>query len=209
MRQLRAVWSVADSAWMATTRLLCGHWAVYSATLPKSGMTRSGRLYELPLLEQRTTENACSSWPTVRGGVFADALRVGPGFWVDEHGESESGRADDQDGVLLAGTVQRVVDPSEFAQFEDVVRRWETVLGRPVPFPLEKGPRGGARINPVFSEWLMGLPEGWVSGVPGVTWREQVRALGNGVVPQQAEHALRVMLEMLKEMDRGDDESGF
>jgi len=40
----------------------------------------------------------------------------------------------------------------------------------------------------------MGLPEGHVCGVPGIKRRDKLRALGNGVVPQQAELALRLML---------------
>jgi DNA (cytosine-5)-methyltransferase 1 len=46
----------------------------------------------------------------------------------------------------------------------------------------------------VFVEWLMGLSEGWVTGV--VPRRQaQLRILGNGVVPQQAAYALAALLE--------------
>jgi len=41
----------------------------------------------------------------------------------------------------------------------------------------------------------MGLPEGWVTDVPGLTRNAQLRILGNGVVPQQAEMALRLLLD--------------
>ncbi|WP_228084296.1 hypothetical protein [Streptomyces profundus] len=37
---------------------------------------------------------------------------------------------------------------------------------------------------------MMGLPSGWVTDVPGLTRTQQLRLLGNGVVPQQAETAL-------------------
>jgi DNA (cytosine-5)-methyltransferase 1 len=41
---------------------------------------------------------------------------------------------------------------------------------------------------------MMGLPDGWVTDPTiGLTWAEQVKALGNGVVPQQAELALSIM----------------
>jgi len=40
----------------------------------------------------------------------------------------------------------------------------------------------------------MGLPEGWVTAVPGLNRREALRMLGNGVVPQQAAAAVRVLL---------------
>jgi hypothetical protein len=41
---------------------------------------------------------------------------------------------------------------------------------------------------------MMGLPEGHVTGVPDISRNDQLKALGNGVVPQQAELALRWLL---------------
>lgn len=41
----------------------------------------------------------------------------------------------------------------------------------------------------------MGLPVGHVTGVPELTRNEQLKALGNGVVPQQAAAALRLLAE--------------
>lgn len=40
----------------------------------------------------------------------------------------------------------------------------------------------------------MGLPDGWVTDVPGLTRTAQLKALGNGVVPQQARLAWEVLL---------------
>jgi DNA (cytosine-5)-methyltransferase 1 len=40
---------------------------------------------------------------------------------------------------------------------------------------------------------MMGLPEGWVTSVPELNRNAQLKALGNGVVPQQAYEALRLM----------------
>ena len=40
----------------------------------------------------------------------------------------------------------------------------------------------------------MGLPEGWVTAVPGLSRREQLAALGNGVVPQQCALALNLLM---------------
>ncbi len=39
----------------------------------------------------------------------------------------------------------------------------------------------------------MGLPAGWVTAVPGVPRNAQLKALGNGVVPQQAALALAML----------------
>jgi DNA (cytosine-5)-methyltransferase 1 len=41
---------------------------------------------------------------------------------------------------------------------------------------------------------MMGLPEGWVTDVPGLSRNAQLKALGNGVVPQQAAMALQLLL---------------
>ena len=55
-------------------------------------------------------------------------------------------------------------------------------------------PETRAATNPEFIEWMMGLPEGWVTGVPGLRRNEKVKALGNGVVPLQAAFALESLL---------------
>jgi DNA (cytosine-5)-methyltransferase 1 len=73
------------------------------------------------------------------------------------------------------------------------IRRWEPVIGRPAPCPTEPGARGKRRLSPVFSEWLIGAPEGHITAVPDLDRRAQLRAIGNGVVWQQGAHALRVL----------------
>jgi DNA (cytosine-5)-methyltransferase 1 len=45
---------------------------------------------------------------------------------------------------------------------------------------------------------MMGLPAGWVTGA-GLTRNQELKALGNGVVPQQAAAALRVLLGDLEQ----------
>ncbi|MCX5604926.1 DNA cytosine methyltransferase [Streptomyces phaeochromogenes] len=74
------------------------------------------------------------------------------------------------------------------------IRRWEHVTGRLAPCPTEPGARGNRRLSPVFVEWLMGLPAGWVTAVPDIPRKEQLKILGNGVVPQQAHHAYGLLL---------------
>lgn len=74
------------------------------------------------------------------------------------------------------------------------IRRWEHITGRPAPCPTEPGMRGNRRLSPFFTEWLMGLPAGWVTDIPDVPRKEQLRILGNGVVPRQAHHAYGQLL---------------
>jgi DNA (cytosine-5)-methyltransferase 1 len=81
-----------------------------------------------------------------------------------------------------------------WGDYEPAVRGWEHALGRPAPAPTAPTTRGVMRLSAGFVEWMMGLPAGWVTDVPGITRNESLRALGNGVVPQQAAAALRLML---------------
>lgn len=57
--------------------------------------------------------------------------------------------------------------------------------------------KGTPQLAPQFSEWMMGLPAGWVTDIPGITRNEALRALGNGVVPQQAAAAVAFLLDVL------------
>ena len=90
------------------------------------------------------------------------------------------------DGEDLLGIAVR----DEFGQYAEPIARHEQALGRPAPAPIEPGRNGAPRLAPRFVEWMMMLPNGWVTGVPGLTRSQQLRMLGNGVVPAQAEAAL-------------------
>jgi DNA (cytosine-5)-methyltransferase 1 len=49
------------------------------------------------------------------------------------------------------------------------------------------------KLNAAFVEYMMGLPGGWVTDI-GLSRAQQLKILGNGVVPQQAEYALELLL---------------
>jgi DNA (cytosine-5)-methyltransferase 1 len=85
-------------------------------------------------------------------------------------------------------------NPDRWGDYADAIARWETVLRRPAPAPTMTSTEGNPQLAPAFVEWMMGLPAGWVTDTPGITRNEALKALGNGVVPQQAEAALRVLL---------------
>ena len=82
-----------------------------------------------------------------------------------------------------------------WGQYAAAIHHWEQIT-RPAPPPTETGPKGNPRLSAAFSEWMMGLPAGWVTDVPGITRNEALKALGNGVVPQQAEAAVRFLLSI-------------
>lgn len=49
--------------------------------------------------------------------------------------------------------------------------------------------------SPAFAEWMMGLPNGWVTSPDiGLTRAQQLKAIGNGVCPQQAAQALHTLI---------------
>lgn len=84
------------------------------------------------------------------------------------------------------------VPDTPWGVYGPAIRRWEQVLGRAAPPPTERG-KGGQRLSPRFVEFMMGLPAGWVTDVLGLPRNAQLKALGNGVVPQQAAAALRAL----------------
>jgi hypothetical protein len=86
-------------------------------------------------------------------------------------------------------------DGISWGKFEPAIRRWEETIGRPAPAPTKPdGKDGNHRLSSAFTEWMMGLPKGWITDC-GLKRNEELKACGNGVVPQQAELALRILLE--------------
>jgi DNA (cytosine-5)-methyltransferase 1 len=97
----------------------------------------------------------------------------------------------DAQGGHLNRSGDRVAHHDRFGDFAPAIERWEHVTAHPAPEPTELAPRGGHRLSCRFDEWLMGLPPGHVTQVPGITHNDALKLCGNGVVPQQAEAALR------------------
>ena len=78
--------------------------------------------------------------------------------------------------------------PVDWGKWEPAVRRWEAIRQVEAPPPLIDG-----KLNQWFVEWMMGLPTGWVCDV--IEHRTPaLKMLGNGVVPQQAALAYRLLL---------------
>jgi DNA (cytosine-5)-methyltransferase 1 len=85
---------------------------------------------------------------------------------------------------------------TNWGKFEPAIRRWEAILGRPAPEPTKPdGKDNNHRLSSKFTEWMMGLPDGWITGYD-LKRNDELKLAGNGVVPQQAELALRLLLEL-------------
>jgi DNA (cytosine-5)-methyltransferase 1 len=96
-------------------------------------------------------------------------------------------------GVAAGGAAGGGAPGRQWGQFAPAIRRWETVTGVAAPLPLEWDPAYGWQESAAFAEWMMGLPPGWVTQVPGLTRTDHIRLIGNGVVPAQAALALEVL----------------
>jgi DNA (cytosine-5)-methyltransferase 1 len=91
--------------------------------------------------------------------------------------------------------VEVMLGDTNWGRFEPAIRRWEEIIGRPAPAPTKPdGKEGREQLSSLFTEWMMGLPKGWITGL-GLKRTEELKLAGNGVVPQQAELALRLLLE--------------
>jgi len=86
-------------------------------------------------------------------------------------------------------TVQR------WGRYADAITRWEHITGRIAPAPALLNDAEDPRPAPVFVEWLMGLPAGWVTDADLLTQNQQITALGNGVLPLQGASALRAIID--------------
>jgi len=94
-------------------------------------------------------------------------------------------------GMAKEGHLER------WGQYADAIHCWEQVT-RPAPPPTETGPKGNPRLSAEFSSWMMGVPDGWITDVPGITRNEALKLAGNGVVPAQGAAAIRFLLASLE-----------
>ena len=200
--------------------LLCEHSELFSETWPTSGMTQNGQVFELPMQVHLTTDSEFSSLltlptPVASEGTKAPAQQTSEikgktgQVWLsnvakdleprlptpttyDWKGANNSGSGTTS-SVGLATKIDNL--ETNWGKFEPAIRRWEEVLDRSAPAPTKPDGKDGAhRLSSAFTEWMMGLPEGWITDC-GLSRNDELRACGNGVVPQQAELALRVLLE--------------
>lgn len=95
---------------------------------------------------------------------------------------------------------------TDFGNYAPAIARWEKVTGRAAPPPTNPPRREGGKpqLSARFVEWMMGLPDGHVTGPDLDLSREkQLRMLGNGVVPQQAALAVHTLIHTAKEAENG------
>ncbi len=107
----------------------------------------------------------------------------------------ELGNGVDAGSIRLERNCGSVAANTDWGKYASAIARWEDVLERPAPAPtVERNDK--RRLNPQFVEWMMGLPDGWVTG-HGLSAAKELKMLGNGVVPQQAHAAITQLLERI------------
>jgi hypothetical protein len=201
-----ATWNPTRGVWETSQPDLYGHLAPYSETWPTSGTTHDGSAYPLPQSARRIPGSASSSSPTAlfRTPLASDSARGGESL--------EQVRA--RRGTIALS--HQIIDlalhgPSGYRKSRESETLWWPIGGcstlgtlrprRPTmgahhrtPRPSPNNDGAGPRPAPDFVEWLMGLPHGWVTDPNlGLTHAQHLAALGNGVLPAQAAHALAIL----------------
>lgn len=220
-----AIWNHARGVWEKpeTDNIICGHLEPYSETWQPSGTMQNGKAYARPTPVRLINDSESSSLLTlatpttgevsgvslstsggenlrtqiaILSGRFADSkvelLRT-PAASEAERGHQPEDKARARGGqVTLSGQTNF---PDDFGRFTPAIERWEKVIGREAPSPTKPDGRDGQqRLSSEFTEWMMGLPKGWITG-HGLSRKDELKACGNGVVPQQAELALKILLK--------------
>jgi DNA (cytosine-5)-methyltransferase 1 len=163
--------------------------------LPASAIGAPHPRYRIFILAHRTLPN-----PTrLRRGQGRGDLAAGQG--PARHDRTQppdhrprpprAGRISASRGVREPVDVDRAA-LQRWGRYAEAVTRWEQITGRPAPAPAILRDASGPRPAPIFVEWLMGLQAGWVTHARyHLTTNQQLNALGNGVLPDQAVIALR------------------
>jgi len=143
--------------------------------------------------ERRRSQHAEQTWMGDRGTV--DLLPT-PNAADGQRGQDYArANRDGSGGDDLVTLAVKATNASQWGKYEPAIQRWEQ-LTRPAPSPTEPNKNGNPRLAAAFSEWMMGWPAGWVTQTPGISRNDQLRIIGNGVVPQCAAAAIRYLLSI-------------
>ena len=176
-----AKYDPATSSWRTAQCSLLEDLTECLETLPRSGMTRGGLLWELPTLARRTSGTASGLWATPsasdgqRGGILTEnmtgislAQQVNtPTKWptpMASDGRGSSGRRANGKQVQLVDAVRMWPTPG----YNDYKSGKGYDHGNKKQTPQLRHISGG-KLNPMWVEWLMGWPLGWTDLKPLAT----------------------------------------
>ena len=129
--------------------------------------------------------------PAYGGGAADGEVKLLPTPTVQQGRNATSGRTNPDSEHHDGWTLNDVAFAVKWGDYVPAIARWEHILGRPAPAPVDaKG-----RLSPRFVEWMMGLRPGHVTAVD-LARSQHLKILGNGVVWQQAALALAHLLPL-------------
>ena len=137
-----------------------------------------------------TPRAAAWGWPATETVALLPTPRASDGT---KGGPNQRGSAGDP-------SLPAAVQAERWGEYAAAVARHEMAIGRAAPNPTHspRRPAGKPKLSPEFVEWLMMLPAGHVTGVPHLTRAQQLKALGNGVVPAQAAEGIARCLAIVR-----------
>jgi DNA (cytosine-5)-methyltransferase 1 len=140
------------------------------------GVSPSNESSAYPVGRRCSCGNSCGSEQTVTGsqsnGLIANS-------------NCDAYKKPRRDVSLLLGKSSQEQDKANRNEY-----RFSREMDRQeVPLTLDQG-----KLNPVFVEYMMGLPKGWVTDM-NILRSQKLKMLGNGVVPQQAYYALEQLMQ--------------
>ena len=147
------------------------------ATLPRSGMTRNGLLWELPMLEQTTkgTESGLLPTPTTQGlngGSNSRKASMARGTWptpdanCGKRGTQPNWTPTRKSGQQAQYTINQTVRDKMFPTptcHNSKEGAYPAEYARNTP---TLATHAGGKLNPMWVEWLMGWPLGWTDLKP-------------------------------------------
>jgi len=164
----------ASSSWRTAQCSLLSEEPESLATLPRSGMTRDGLLWELPMSVRPTSGTGSGLWRTPDTGAGGTSGLLKQGKTHRANGQPIQIRLVDQvlnprlwptpaardyKGANGFETTQRKIGEGKRAQMGQLPNAVQQELGRPI----------GGTLNPNWTEWLMGWPPGWTDLKPLAT----------------------------------------
>jgi DNA (cytosine-5)-methyltransferase 1 len=128
--------------------------------------------------------NACEESPRTIRGVSSETTEILNRSDKTIHRSSDQDVSDSNDQ-----------HKSHNRQVQELGRRFTPRCQMHMQEPPDALDQDG-KLNAVFVEYMMGLPVGWVTDT-GLSRAQQLKMLGNGVVPQQAKLALELSTEVI------------
>ena len=147
------------SSWRTSQRSLLEEWIPYSQTFPRSGMTRSGTLFQLQPLVPRTAEIVSGSWPTPSASQMPceGTVRLCRQRWLAGDVTLEEASAIAERDVRKSQGKVPAMLPTPTVQ--DASNNGGPSQSQRNTPPLNSV--AGGKLNPQWVEWLMGFPIGW------------------------------------------------